>query len=632
MEKPGSRSEQLPLTFGIEVEFLLGVKQHESESFRWLCPMYSAKTDSPENPVAGSHSMKVTPCSCRFDDCQAPSIGHWQALKVFSRAGGEVRLVKKEENDDFDRFCHWHVTTESSLVFPEDSDQMATFSDGVLIDQEPLEWDFTGLELISPALAVPAIEGNSFRPRGLEDVRKYAEIMSRDRHPKAPYNMFAHPECSGVHVHIGVQPQPSGQIDLPLNVLRHLAFLSVFFEDAITLLHHPQRRTYPDSKCRHHCTPNRHVLMSKHSKDRVHTCRLGEPFSPEEAFMKIFYCGIDDEPKARRELADRMGSRKNVETEGSREWDDIKRTLYVNFENIANAKKPSDKRTVEFRQHHGTKNPVDLEHWVVFVTALVRAAERLSKETTDKINVPPALASKIYTAYPGDIVKRSQALAEATKYTHLLRQQRRSLKQLFDVLQLPVDIRRYWWLRARGFQNELARNWPEQSQSICDEDCGYPTIRDCEGWDDGGLDYPPWEVIADPVETVAEGAKGESKVDEESEHVHIDDAADDSEPMELDQHADESEPMDIDSIHDGSEPMDIDSDSDLDDCELMDVDHGSPEPEDIIPRTPDISPLSLPPAVCSTAPGKSNLRKEVLSHVCVVDQDEDSRGKKRRLE
>jgi hypothetical protein len=237
---------------------------------------------------------------------------------------------------------------------------------------------------------------------------------------------------------------------------------------------------------------------------------LGEPFSAEETFMKIFdYGDWDYDEDEQWSLFAALSSKKNVEHDGKVYMNDMNRFLFVNFENLAAAIVSLDgrrdggegegqpKRTIEFRQHHGTLSGEDISEWVIFLTALVRAGERLKSHTPDgNAVVPPTLASKIAEKYNGPMDRnyRDPVMHEAAKYTQIWQQERRSLKQLFDLLELPVANRKYWWERAKKVRAELDENWADKSQTTCDNSsCPNKPLRDCEGWEKGELDNPPWD-------------------------------------------------------------------------------------------------------------------------------------------
>lgn len=565
MAGPGGR---LPLTFGIEVEFLFAVRRdiERYPEYWWLnmknlgkCPHFSANLEG----------LLKDRCPC--PNCYA-SISHglYQTAAIFGNNGGELRVDEDAKMDDesFEKFDRWGLTHESAVVIPENESQSFRWSGGAFsgtMDQLDDEWNFTGLELVSPALVVPDIANN--RLKGLTELQGYLKFMTAKSYPEVPYIFMAHPQNTSVHVHIGVQPETSGQVDIPLGVLRHTAWLCVFFEDSLTLLHHPERHAYATSKSRDYAYSNRKVLCADGKRHLVHTCGLGRPFSPEDAFMKIFdYEYLDDE-LARQKLAEALSCKAN-ENERPIDQRDIQRYLFVNFENLALQTSEHSKRTIEFRQHHGTLSAEDMKEWVMLLTALVRAAERMDSSTLGSTwDIPPRLVSKIYGKWQ-EPDQRFQALREAAKYAHLLKKDRRSLKQLFDLLELPLRSRIYWWNRAKKFQAEIAQNWAHKLQATCDDlYCPNKPLRDSEGWEQGELDEAPWDGADDDCEF---------ELDEVKEGV-------DSVAMELDGGPDPQDLVPRSTL--GTAPNSIPDNGDDEDVP-MDIDDDDSSPVSILPVVP----------------------------------------------
>ncbi|ETI26924.1 hypothetical protein G647_10023 [Cladophialophora carrionii CBS 160.54] len=518
---PGSSSgkRRLPLTFGVEIEFLFGIRRDlERYPEYWWLQVQNLRNNKP-------FKLNLEVINQEIQDSDR-SAGLLQARTIIENHGGELWVDSKTTPyaDCFDKFSYWMIVPEEAVLDPRDPSELFQWSNGALIVQRESqifdEWDWTGLELVSPALPVPDLDQN--RPNGLVELTGYLNLMIADQSPTVPYVFMANPRNASVHVHIGMQPEPEGQVDFPPDFIRHLAWLCLAFEDTITLLHHPERHSYPESKSRSYANSNRKYLHAEGASHRVHCCHLGKPFSAEDTFMKIFdYENWDeDEDDNIFPLLRALSSKKLTFREGNLDMADFNRFLFVNFENLAIAMVTSDhsKKTIEFRQHHGTLSAREINEWIVFLTALVRAGERFESLTPDgDAAVPPTLMAKLMKKYK-DPKQRDRALDEAKKYTQIWQQDRRSLKQLFDMLELPVHRRNYWWQRAKQVRAELHEHW--------------------SGWEEGELDEPPWDGADD---------------DAEYEEDDIINAAN-----EVDMEVDESVPMDIDS----------------------DV----PEPEDSIPR------------------------------------------------
>ncbi|EXJ65453.1 hypothetical protein A1O7_01794 [Cladophialophora yegresii CBS 114405] len=540
---PGSSREngKLPLTFGVEIEFLFGIRRdlERYREYSWL------QVQNLRQDYFFKLDLEITNEADRDSDF---STGLLQARTIIKNHGGELWIDSKTTPyaDSFDKFSYWMIVPEEAVLAPKDPAELFQWSNGALTVQRESqifdEWDWTGLELVSPALRVPDMDQN--RPNGLVELTGYLKLMTADQCPTVPYVLMANPRNASVHVHIGLQPEPEGQVDFPADFIRHLAWLCIAFEDTITLLHHPERHSYPETKSRSFANSNRKFLHAVGASHRVHCCHLGKPFSAEDTFMKIFdYENEDEDGDNIFPLLQALSSKKLPFREEPLNMADFNRFLFVNFENLAIAMMTTEhaKKTIEFRQHQGTLSTSDIEQWVIFLTALCRASERFESLTPDSnAAVPLTLMSKLKKKYK-DPRKLDRAIIEAKKYTQIWQRDRRSLKQLFDILELPVHRRLYWWQRAKQVRAELDKNWSGKLQSTCDDiDCPNKPVRDCEGWEEGELDEPPW------------------------------DGADDDAEYELD---------DIEMEEDESVPMDIDNDV--------------PEPESSIPRLDMLSATSL---------------------------------------
>lgn len=474
--------DKLPLTFGVELEFLFGINRSQVCSdpvFYHLFPQFCT-IDEDDDPTS-------------YQDFDPTADQHrclLQAAKVLRNKGAELEVLldPKANDDSFDKFSRWHLTKEAYVKLPSSYEELVKWSNGMVDDWK--SWDFQGLELISPALPVPDINSRTFKPKGLVELTGYLKFLTQDHPPNVPYLFLAQPENASLHIHVGMQPEMDGQVDIPLEVLRHLAFICVLFEDVITLLHHPERHGYHDTKSYEHARPNRNTLLSVGQDHHVHNCKDAQGFSAEDAFIQIFsYAFLQDKPD-RQALADLFITKHSHS--GRRYTRQPMRTTFVNFSNIVSGDE-EDKKTIEFRQHHGTLSPEDICQWVVFVTALVRAAERKARENPCDPTIPVVMADKIWQR-PGCAFTMQQAskyncfFARGTK-------KKRTLKELFDLLDLPIERRRYWWERAKHFQSEAFAGY--RGRATCDVRCPNEPVRDAEGWGVSELDEPPWE--SDPV-------------------------------------------------------------------------------------------------------------------------------------
>ncbi|KIW33398.1 uncharacterized protein PV07_00251 [Cladophialophora immunda] len=504
-------SDKLPLTFGVEIEYVFGVNKDvvcSNPVYHWLFPQNCSLYPNSANPA-------------NFDPTLDAHKGLLQAVKILRSKGARLGVIVHQgsQEESFDLYSQWHMSTDSSVRFPANAYDLERFSGGRI--REWRGWEFSGLELISPALPVPEFDLHHFHPYGLAEVQTYLGFMTQPRPEGTPYFFLSGPEAAGVHVHIGLQPQPDGQTDLPLGLLRHLAFICLAFEDTITLLHHPQRHSYPASYSRRHIGTNRFVGSLPHTFPRHH-CKEGPGFSLEDAFLRIFRA------KTSHELVELLTT---IPAENKGNYRYMVRECFVNFTNCFEFIHTGEKRTVEFRQHHGTLAIKDIAHWVVFLTALARTAERkANEEPRPNPTLPPSLAPKILSASLGtqveplktgvldtpidalwqDTASHLESLTtiirEASKYPDLFQTgKKRTLKELFDLLQLPRVYRQYWWERAKQFRAEWAAGWRGTGTCEGQLPCRNDDVRDNEGWAHGELDVPPWDVDEAGASTGGDG-------------------------------------------------------------------------------------------------------------------------------
>ncbi|EXJ79370.1 hypothetical protein A1O3_08872 [Capronia epimyces CBS 606.96] len=470
---------KLPITFGVEIEFLFGIDNVQLASN----PAYDHLRE--ENAIIHDDDQidEIILCMDVCDPARKDIERIFQAASVFRRKGVDL-LVRSEPKTDEEDFSRWALTREEMVRHPQSDLELSALTNGKFLRRNNCV--FSGLELVSPILRLPEMTDTGLELNGLAEVNKFLSHVTEEQ--GGPCFVNAVPENSSVHVHIGVPPTADGaSVDIPLDVLRHLAWICLAFEDAITLLHHPERHGYRDTKIWTNAQPNRVFLGRNDPTHSLHACAEGPAWVPQEEFIKIFnfeYCDDRIDRRLLKELlCTRMGNLYGMPTGKT----------FVNFANIVPlAGDPAEaKKTIEFRQHHGTLSVEDIDEWVLFVTALVRAAERKANEAPCQRDLPAPFIQKVIEKQ-GDYSKQLLTFEQAWKYPGILWDKQRSLKELFDLMDLPVDRRRYWWDRARRFRSaefELYRH-----KSTCDSPCSKSPIRDCVGWEDGELALPPWDI------------------------------------------------------------------------------------------------------------------------------------------
>ena len=447
--------ELLPFTFGVEIEVLFAIDQTKVENQPQYNYLRIENYQSDERDMLGKYVNKED----------------WlgQAATVLRRRGADLAILSPPTfipEDDSDLFQHWVLTTECAVKFPKSDRQISAWSNDQI--QDLGERTFVGLELISPILAVPDLEVSDHESESLAEVNRYLDILTRRSSARAPYHFIAGPKSTSVHVHVGLEPSENGQVALPLDIVRHLAWIVICFEDVFTLLHHPERHGYRQTKSDGRAKSTR-TAYGRNLGKSLHSCQT---FSLIDAFLEIFRDDLRYPEDGKVWLGDMLSDR----------------YCFVNFTNAVPFSHQTQKMTVEFRQHHGTLDKEDINEWIMFVTAIVRTAERKANQGRQGVELPVSLIQQVWD-YP-------QIVTEMSKYAATFNSAKRTLKELFDLMDLPIEKRRYWWARAKKFQAILSERGAGRYkfQSCCSTPwCEGSTLRDSEGWKAGELDTQPWD-------------------------------------------------------------------------------------------------------------------------------------------
>lgn len=458
MEETGeSRSEPLPLTFGVELEYMFVIDKRRVQTdlnFHFLRPQHYIR--DPQDQVCDEGVFDPTDDDCRTL-CQAATV---------LRSGGVDLAVKLFPKWHDDLFHRWSLTMESAVVHPDSHEEWDALAAELEKNDHAIgnldDVELKGIELISPILKAPDMDAQRYLSGGSFEVLDRA--IATTSQASVPFAFIAGPKTTSVHVHVGVQPDDVwGPEDIPFDVCQHLAWLVVAYEDVITLLHHPERHGYVGTKIYNMGKSTRHSMV----RFRGHTCDKAPVFEPWTIFNRIF------KSKSHLDLRQLMG---NDPSDGDR-------YTMVNFSHIASTAGYAEPiKTVEFRQHCGTGNAVEIKEWVYFVTSLLRTAERMANATTDK------------TASEGS----SQSIKkQKDQYQNIFSVDKRTVKELFDLMQLPIERRRYWFERAKRFRSDEFASY--FTGGTCYEDCTGSMTRDAHGWGAGEVIDQPWSPSSSPT-------------------------------------------------------------------------------------------------------------------------------------
>jgi hypothetical protein len=278
-------------------------------------------------------------------------------------------------------------------------------------------------ELVSRVLTAPdKLTFGTFKSSSaMQEVEDYLEAIhgtSTD-----PWGSFVNKSC-GFHVHVArSRASPDSDEMLPLPVLQHLAYLLVQFEELITALHEPERRSRGDGDSLFVASNLMGLRRSEH------LCRRIDELDLATAQKKIF-----SKDMTAHRLAKMMDTEFRAEDREGNSFSTGRLTRYkfVNFQRLTQT---GEAKTIEFRQHKGTVDFDEISHWVHFILSLVRAAERMVKDST---GLHSPMSPREHMSF-----RRQQA----AKYTIRCAKLRDEFERLLELLEFDDETRWYWRLR-----------------------------------------------------------------------------------------------------------------------------------------------------------------------------------------
>lgn len=448
------------LTFGVEIEFVLARKKAKFLNLdgadAWLkSPEFLEKTASSRNweenregNGAGGSGLDLPTEYSRL-----------VAQRIIERAGLDVQWQVAKEHG----YEAWSLVGDESILRPYYNDDkenkemiLKRWPDRVSESElDNHRWRRDGMELVSPILQAPEPVRDMLTNDGITEVKKYiSALLGRAGDPFAAY---VNNGC-GLHVHVGVDPHTSQK--LPVDILKFVAYFCVQFEGLISKLHPPRRRglRLPNGDSNHYVGPS---LPSIKDLQEYHVCDR-HPIPPIEALkQRIFTPTLDALESPIEHLAIYMstdpGQNRPV------------RSRFVNWGNFANFTDfpEQQKGTLEFRQHAGTLDQDEIAHWVCFVIAIVRAAERRAlraKQLEQLIPPPDSPTRGIMKANE----ERPAPFSNPTKHVVERHGRIEQFKVMCDYLDLPDAHRKYW--RKRFDQYDLIEYDPLVVCEYCESE------------------------------------------------------------------------------------------------------------------------------------------------------------------
>jgi hypothetical protein len=303
------------------------------------------------------------------------------------------------------------------------------------------QWNANGVEMVSRVLRAPDHTRTRvlYSDPALEEIRKYLTAVHGAYN--TPWGAFVNKTC-GLHVHIGLDPKLSDAGVLPLEVLQHLSYMLVQFENSISALHPRGRRALADTRFGTGSMLGSNLLGVRQAR---HICDKVSPPLLEKIQDRIF-----SEEMTIEELAILMSeTMKGVPRLAEVRADRYK---FVNYTRLIGPTKDNGARTIEFRQHDGSLDADEIGRWVMFVTSLVRAAERLAARSKPASPDSPSVMSRqraleIHMELPF-------ARKQGNKYKLKCRKQTDEYERLFDLMEMPRLNRDYWMGKYKLYNPE----------------------------------------------------------------------------------------------------------------------------------------------------------------------------------
>ncbi|KAF1992099.1 hypothetical protein K402DRAFT_459287 [Aulographum hederae CBS 113979] len=338
----------LPLTFGMEIEAILAFHQDEMIGYinrnikgASLVKTISDGDRTKQSTVNGARAYKDEPLQL--------------AQELLSRTSGTPKTIVhySEDHKKPTAYSSWGIHADETLAGLPKGELLRT-SNGKIDEKTQENWDSYGIEIVSPPFS--SIRSCSAQLKKILDT-----IQESHSH-----GLTTTKDC-GLHVHVGLP----GSMELPLGTMQQLAYLVVVFEGEIERLNHPDRRL---SAAPVHVVPqfrsNREAFYEEGEDDPVTrtyrdeesgTMKEGQFVSTCRPLAKIresLFETVSSDPEPLQCLLTFIGQLKDP---------------IVNWSYLVRESGP---RTLEFRQHTASIDPIEISLWVVFCTSLVQLAHK----------------------------------------------------------------------------------------------------------------------------------------------------------------------------------------------------------------------------------------------------------------
>ncbi len=362
----GSLRHDLPLTFGVELEVFLVYDKSSYQRDEFM--------NKVKNGLAEEIERVHREVPAERQIWHIPETTLWVAREILRREGLDVAGLGYIQPENSVAYSGWNLVNDTTISCDDPRADTLKYIPERFDEQSLAHGAGGGVELISRKLPAPNSDGDGFAHPSLAEVRDYVvALRGRDTdHIGCLPN-----ESCGLHVHVGVAARrsPDMSVMFPLGVLQHLCYIILQYETVISWLFPPSRRAQDHSKVN---WLNSNLMGLRKTR---HVCDCYTDIFSEDRLYKIEERIFAPNMTIDR-LSDMMSSTPRKDhREGPPQGTRYK---FVNFENLSSANRedtPSLPMTIEFRQHESTLDSNTVNHWIMFVLSLIRAAEHKAKQS-----------------------------------------------------------------------------------------------------------------------------------------------------------------------------------------------------------------------------------------------------------
>ena len=316
------------VTFGVEMEFCFAIRKTLYEAFNGG-QAETQPNNSAEDAVVKERLRYVLALLNRSLPGSSQEPSHLGALTIED---------PKVQNVDRAR---WHITTDASV---EGRPSAAAEEFGITVDVARSEFIHLGGELVSPILALENLDSS---------VRAQLEQIKKDMRWDGHRGVYFTTEASA-HVHVAF-----ADVEIPLRTAQNLLALYGIFEEEIEAWHPEHKRE------NEYCNRLRRAM-------RMRTPKIY--YTPQEFTDRIY--ATTSMAALRAEVFD-GDSGPAIDAAGSTREVVLQDAKFVTVH--VSLPIPNKMQTMEFRQHCGTVDPVELRCWVLFCASLFRYSHMLTQ-------------------------------------------------------------------------------------------------------------------------------------------------------------------------------------------------------------------------------------------------------------